>query len=131
MSSVDAINFDESTRINKTVYPQISWVMFCSVLSQSLTHFKSSIFRREIVYNPFKSYFILHLLNLYILVINGEKAAFHSPVFAQKRIRTSEMLLNNILEKYGTENNVRFNRYFYIHAYSDFNFAFECFKTDS
>ncbi|VDL59191.1 unnamed protein product [Hymenolepis diminuta] len=42
---------------------------------------------------------------LLVKLINGEKAAFHSPVFAQKRIRTSEMLLNNILEKYGTENN--------------------------
>lgn len=43
---------------------------------------------------------------LILLVINGEKAAFHSPVFAQKRIRTFEMLLNNILEKYASENNV-------------------------
>nr|CDS32344.1 GTPase activating Rap:RanGAP domain 3 [Hymenolepis microstoma] len=42
---------------------------------------------------------------LLVKLINGEKAAFHSPVFAQKRIRTSEMLLNNILEKYGSENN--------------------------
>nr|CDS15576.1 GTPase activating Rap:RanGAP domain 3 [Echinococcus granulosus] len=42
---------------------------------------------------------------LLVKLINGEKAAFHSPVFAQKRIRTSEMLLNNILEKYGFENN--------------------------
>uniref|UniRef100_A0A5K3EXR4 GTPase-activating Rap/Ran-GAP domain-like protein 3 n=2 Tax=Mesocestoides corti TaxID=53468 RepID=A0A5K3EXR4_MESCO len=40
---------------------------------------------------------------LLVKLINGEKAAFHSPVFAQKRIRTSEMLLNNILEKYGSE----------------------------
>ncbi|VDN96275.1 unnamed protein product [Rodentolepis nana] len=42
---------------------------------------------------------------LLVKLINGEKAAFHSPVFAQKRIRTSEMLLNNILEKYAAENN--------------------------
>ncbi|KAL5113075.1 GTPase-activating Rap/Ran-GAP domain-like protein 3 [Taenia crassiceps] len=42
---------------------------------------------------------------LLVKLINGEKAAFHSPVFAQKRMRTSEMLLNNILEKYGFENN--------------------------
>ncbi|BHF58309.1 GTPase-activating Rap/Ran-GAP domain-like protein 3 [Sparganum proliferum] len=42
---------------------------------------------------------------LLVKLINGEKAAFHSPVFAQKRIRTFEMLLNNILEKYGTEAN--------------------------
>ncbi|KAL5962072.1 GTPase-activating Rap/Ran-GAP domain-like protein 3 [Taenia solium] len=42
---------------------------------------------------------------LLVKLINGEKAAFHSPVFAQKRMRTSEMLLNNVLEKYGCENN--------------------------
>lgn len=54
----------------------------------------------------FSHIFVWHFVLFLLAVINGEKAAFHSPVFAQKRMRTSEMLLNNIFEKYGCENNV-------------------------
>ena len=33
-------------------------------------------------------------------VINGEKAAFNTPVFAQKRHRTLEVLIQNIALEY-------------------------------
>ena len=39
------------------------------------------------------------------LVINGEKAAFNTPVFAQKRQRTLEMLLHNLYQDQMPENN--------------------------
>lgn len=35
-----------------------------------------------------------------VAVINGEKAAFKSPVFAQKRHRTLDMLVKNIYQEY-------------------------------
>ncbi|VDP17331.1 unnamed protein product [Schistosoma margrebowiei] len=49
-------------------------------------------------------------------IINGEKAAFRSPVFAQKRQRTLEMLLNAICTTYTSETN---NGAIYRRAFSD------------
>jgi hypothetical protein len=40
-----------------------------------------------------------------VAVINGEKAAFKSPVFAQKRHRTLDMLVKNIYQEYVADSN--------------------------
>ncbi|CAH8480171.1 unnamed protein product [Schistosoma turkestanicum] len=53
---------------------------------------------------------------LLVKLINGEKAAFRSPVFAQKRQRTLEMLLNTICITYTNEAN---NGAIYRRAFSD------------
>ncbi|CAH8524952.1 unnamed protein product [Schistosoma haematobium] len=53
---------------------------------------------------------------LLVKLINGEKAAFRSPVFAQKRQRTLEMLLNAICTTYTSEAN---NGAIYRRAFSD------------
>ncbi|TNN10443.1 GTPase-activating Rap/Ran-GAP domain-like protein isoform 1 [Schistosoma japonicum] len=53
---------------------------------------------------------------LLVKLINGEKAAFRSPVFAQKRQRTLEMLLNAICTTYTNETN---NGAIYRRAFSD------------
>jgi len=37
-------------------------------------------------------------------VINGEKAAFNTPVFAQKRQRTLEMLIRSLYQEHMPEN---------------------------
>nr|CAH8842348.1 unnamed protein product [Trichobilharzia regenti] len=53
---------------------------------------------------------------LLVKLINGEKAAFRSPVFAQKRQRTLEMLLNAICTTYANDTN---NGAIYRRAFSD------------
>ncbi|CAH8512847.1 unnamed protein product [Schistosoma rodhaini] len=53
---------------------------------------------------------------LLVKLINGEKAAFRSPVFAQKRQRTLEMLLNAICTTYTNEAN---NGAIYRRSFSD------------
>lgn len=41
----------------------------------------------------------------FFVVINGEKAAFNTPVFAQKRTRTLDMLIKNLYQDYMPESN--------------------------
>ena len=41
---------------------------------------------------------------LFFAVINGEKAAFNTPVFAQKRERTMDMLIKNLYQEYIVDN---------------------------
>ncbi len=43
-------------------------------------------------------------LHSFSAVINGEKAAFNTPVFAQKRQRTLDMLIRNIYQDHMPEN---------------------------
>ena len=47
-----------------------------------------------------------HKCNAYLyLVINGEKAAVNNPLFTQKRERTLDMLIKNLLQEYMSEIN--------------------------
>ena len=45
-----------------------------------------------------------NVLSVYFTVINGEKAAFNTPVFAQKRQRTLDMLIRNLYQDHMPEN---------------------------
>ena len=47
----------------------------------------------------------IDLPSVFIVVINGEKAAINNPLFAQKRERTLEMLIKNLYQVYMSEIN--------------------------
>ena len=47
---------------------------------------------------------IIIIVDFTFPVINGEKAAFNVPVFAQKRQRTLDMLIKNLYQDYMPEN---------------------------
>lgn len=46
---------------------------------------------------------MLHCVCSYCAVINGEKAAYSTPVFADKRERTLDLLLKSIEQNYSTK----------------------------